>query len=278
MAENALASGRVAVFGQRWTVAFGLSLWLMGSALAQEREVVGMAFVEIPAGCFQMGSPMTEVHRDPDEGPVHEVCLDSFWMGKFEVTQGEWMRIMGRNSARFKLGENYPVEQVNWEEIQFFLQKLNARGEGFFSLPTEAQWEYAARAGTTTPFYFGGHILADTQANYNGKKPYGDGVKGVYRNSTIPVGSFAPNRFGLYDMHGNVSEWVQDWYCDHFYQTVEARQKNPICQDDSSGFHLLRGGSWYDEGRSLRVADRGWSTSDNRYASLGFRLAWSSSP
>ncbi|MEO5332783.1 MAG: formylglycine-generating enzyme family protein [Magnetococcus sp. YQC-5] len=239
----------------------------------EEREFVGIPFVRIPAGCFQMGSPITESGRDPDEGPVHEVCLDSFWMGKHEVTQGQWMVLMGRNPSHFKLGEHYPVEQVNWEDIQIFIQKLNARNEGHFRLPTEAEWEYAARAGTTTPFCFGSQIQADTQANYNGKTPYGAGPKGVFRHSTTQVGSFLANSFGLHDLHGNLSEWVQDWYCDDFYGSVEGRQKNPVCRNDASGFHLLRGGSWYDSAVNLRSADRGWSTSDNRYASIGFRLA-----
>ncbi len=267
------------VVGMPWMLlllilVFCLMTPLQAVAQIEEQMVAGMVFRLLPAGCFQMGSPVEELGRESDEGPRHEVCLDAFWIGQYEVTQGVWMQIMGRNPAYFKQGESYPVEQVSWQESHYFIQKLNARGKGQFHLPTEAQWEYAARAGETTPFAFGRLIDSTTQANYNGTLPDGLASKGIYRQTTTAVGHFLPNAFGLYDMHGNVSEWIHDWYCANFYQSDQATQKNPVCKDDSSGFHVLRGGSWYDEAKYLRSADRGWSSSDNRAMAIGLRLVW----
>ncbi|MBF0341274.1 MAG: formylglycine-generating enzyme family protein [Magnetococcales bacterium] len=239
----------------------------------EERVAAGMGFVRLPAGCFQMGSPADESGRDEDEGPLHEVCLDGFWMQRREVTQGEWLRLAGRNPAHFALSEHHPVEQVSWEDVQGFIRKLNTLGEGSFRLPTEAEWEYAARAGRQTPYAFGATLDAGTQANFNGRQ--GQDEKGLFRQSTTPAGSFPPNAWGVHDMHGNVSEWVADWYCEGFYRWLKPGHKNPLCQDDASGFRLLRGGSWYDHAPHLRAADRGWSTPENRHATIGFRLVWS---
>ncbi|MBF0214507.1 MAG: formylglycine-generating enzyme family protein [Magnetococcales bacterium] len=251
-----------------WGACWGVPAWAEGPV--ETREFSGIPFVHLPAGCFAMGSPENEAGRDPDEGPVHEVCLDGFWIGRSEVTQGDWLRIAGRNPAHFALSEHHPVERVSWEDVQAFIRKLDALGEGPFRLPSEAEWEYAARGNVRGPFAFGASLSAESQANFNGHAGRESG--GVYRQSTTAVGRFPANGWGLFDMHGNVSEWVRDWYCEGFYRLLEPGRKNPVCLDDASGCHVLRGGSWYDEAIHLRLADRGWSTPENRHATIGFRL------
>ncbi|MBF0270743.1 MAG: formylglycine-generating enzyme family protein [Magnetococcales bacterium] len=242
----------------------------------EERLFAGIPFVHIPAGCFGMGSPAGEAGRDGDEGPQHEVCLNGFWLGRHEVTQGQWLRVMGNNPAHFALSEHHPVERVSWEETQAFIRKLDGLGDGPFRLPSEAEWEYAARAGSKTLYAFGATLDPARQANFKGHALRKG--EGVYRQSTTPVGHFPANGWGLFDMHGNVSEWVRDWYCPAVYREVEPGRKNPVCLDDSSGLRVLRGGSWYDEAIYLRSADRGWSTPENRHATIGFRLARSEGP
>ncbi|MEO5346333.1 MAG: formylglycine-generating enzyme family protein [Magnetococcus sp. YQC-9] len=244
---------------------------LQGGERPEERDFVGMPFVHLPGGCFVMGSPEGEFGRDLDEGPRHEVCLDGYWIGRHEVTQGEWLRVMDNNPAHFALSEHHPVERVSWEEAQKFIRTLNGMGEGVFRLPTEAEWEYAARAGSDTPYAFGTSLDAEQQANFREQGVFNPGK--VFRRATTPVERFPPNAWGLYDMHGNVSEWVADWYCDDFYTKLAPQQRNPICVDSAKGFRVLRGGSWYDKAVNLRSADRGWSTPDNRHVSIGVRLA-----
>jgi len=231
-------------------------------------SVSGIDFVWVPEDCFRMGSPESEEKRDSDEGPVHEVCLDGFWMGKYEVTQAQWEQVMGSNPSGFK-GNSRPVERVSWNDAQEFLKKLNVKaGKEIYRLPTEAEWEYAARAGTTTPFYFGATISTDV-ANYDGNYTYGSGSKGIYREQTTEVGSFPPNDWGLYDMHGNVWEWCQDWYESGYYS--KSPSKNP--QGPSSGtYRVLRGGSWYNFPYSCRSAYRFWCDPDSRVNNSGFRV------
>ncbi|CAK0765917.1 formylglycine-generating enzyme [Gammaproteobacteria bacterium] len=243
-----------------------------GVKAIKEREFSGIPFAWIPPGCFKMGSPELEKDRDAKEGPIHEVCLNGFWMGRYEVTQGQWQSVMGNNPASFQKGSAYPIENVSWEDIQLYLRTINAKENTRFRLPTEAEWEYAARAGTSTPFYFGTTLNADTQANYNGNYPYGEGPPGQYRKSTMPVGSFPPNAFGLYDVHGNVWEWLDDWYCEKFYSSLPAKQRNPECKDNASGLRILRGGSWNNDARLLRVAIRIGDPPQHRVSNYGFRL------
>ena len=236
--------------------------------------ITGMELVWIPGGCFQMGSPKGEEGRGPDEGPQHEVCVDGFWLGKYEVTQGQWQKVMGSNPSIFKKGDNYPVENVSWQDAQAFIKKLTAMngGQYTFRLPTEAEWEYACRAGTTTPFFFGETIGTD-QANYDGNHTYGKGKKGVYRERTTPVGSFPANAFGLYDMHGNVLEWCKDIYSDKAYG--KHQRSNPIYTgtDFRSGSdRVLRGGSCFNFPRHLRSASRIRGDAADRYYNVGFRL------
>ncbi|MCP4357867.1 MAG: formylglycine-generating enzyme family protein [Chloroflexi bacterium] len=239
-------------------------------AAGQERHdpVSGIDFVWVPEGCFRMGSPDSEAGRYSDEGPVHEVCVDGFWMGKYEVTQAQWEKVMGSNSSRFK-GNSRPVERMSWNDVQKFLKTLNGKaGKEIYRLPTEAEWEYAVRAGTTTPFYFGATISTDV-ANYDGNYTYGSGVKGVYREQTTEVGSFPPNDWGLYDMHGNVWEWCQDWYDSEYYS--KSPKKNP--QGPSSGeYRVLRGGSWVGNPAYCRSAIRNRIIPDLTNYNLGFRV------
>jgi len=198
---------------------------------------VNLELVLIPAGTFMMGSPETEADRRPDE-TLHEVTISkSFYLGKYPVTQAEWQTVMGNNPSHFK-GARLPVEQVSWDDAMAFCAKVKQQKSHAIRLPTEAQWEYACRAGTATPFHFGKE-LNGTQANCNGKYPYGTTTKGPYLKRTSAVGSYPANAWGLHDMHGNVWEWCSDWYGE--YPII--RNENP--QGPQIGvFRLLRGGSW----------------------------------
>ena len=208
--------------------------------------ITGMEFVYVPGDCFQMGCDESDVECSSDEKPRHNVCLQGFWIGKYEVTNAQWQTIMKHIPSNFQ-GANRPVEQVSWNDAQEFLQKLNATVGALhvtplqFRLPTEAEWEYACRAGTTTPFSFGETISTD-QANYNGKFIYGNGNVGVFRGQTTDVGSFPPNGFGLYDMHGNVWEWMADTYHEnHYGARKDGRAWGRL---DDKRAKTLRGGSW----------------------------------
>ncbi len=232
---------------------------------------VTLDLVWIPKGAFLMGSPADEQDRYHDEGPQHEVAFRrGFWLGKYPVTQAQWEAVMGNSPSRFKGDGRLPVEQVSWEDCQEFITKLNARVEGAFRLPSEAEWEYACRAGTTTPFSFGATLSTD-QANYNGNYTYGTGKKGVYRQRTTPVGSFPGNAWGVYDMHGNIWEWCED----DCHDTYDGAPDDGSAWADTprgSG-RVSRGGSCFSSPRFCRSADRGRSTPEFRSYDLGFRLA-----
>jgi formylglycine-generating enzyme required for sulfatase activity len=229
---------------------------------------LGAKFVLIPAGTFMMGSPSSESGRDNSE-TQHRVTINQpFYMQTTEVTQGQWKRLMGHNPSHFSsCGEDCPVEQVSWSDVQDFIRKLNSmEGTDKYRLPTEAQWEYAARAGTTTPFNTG-DCLGTEQANYDGNNPQTGCPKGEYRRKTMRVGSFSPNAWGLYDMHGNVWEWVQDWKGDYPSGSV-----NDPEGPSSGSYRVYRGGSWDNSARVCRSAIRLHSFPGNRYNGLGFRL------
>jgi formylglycine-generating enzyme required for sulfatase activity len=183
-------------------------------------------------------------------------------LGKYEVTQQQWMAVMGDNPSKFK-GRSNPVEQVSWDDVQDFIRRLNQKeGTNKYRLPTEAEWEYAARAGTTSTWSFG------DDASDTGRYAW-------YRdNRTHPVGQKQPNAWGLHDMHGNAYEWVQDWYDDGYY----ARSPGTDPKGPSTGaFRVLRGGGWGDSARFLRSASRSYNAPDSRPGDLGFRLAFSPS-
>ncbi len=218
---------------------------------------IGMEFVLIPAGTFQMGS--NDGRRD--ENPVHSVTISQpFYMGKYEVTQKEWKAVMGTNPSYFE-GDNLPVEQVSWNDVQEFIKKLNQKeGGNKYRLPTEAEWEYAARAGSSTTWHFG-----DNESQL-GEYAWYDKNSG---NKTHPVGEKKPNGFGLYDMHGNVWEWVQDWYGSGYYSnSPRTDPKGP-----NSGYDkVLRGGSWYGKSESTRSALRIYEVPKFWLIGFGFRL------
>jgi formylglycine-generating enzyme required for sulfatase activity len=230
---------------------------------------LGVKFVWIPPGTFMMGSPKEEKERKDDE-TLHKVTLTKgFYLGVDTVTQEQWMAVMGSNPSKFKGEKNLPVENINWNECQAFIKKLQQKDHKPYRLPTEAEWEYACRAGTTTPFYCGQTISTD-QANYNGGYAYGDGKKGVFRERSMPVGSFSPNPWGLYDMHGNVWQWCQDWLGQKYSKEDVV---DPIGTTGES--RVIRGGSWIDNPLECRSAYRGGSRPGLRHSLVGLRLAFS---
>jgi formylglycine-generating enzyme required for sulfatase activity len=231
-------------------------------------EGVSLELMEIPGGKFRMGSPETELERYKNESPQHEVTVPSFFMGKYPITQKQWREVakweqiekeLKPDPSRFK--DDYegidrwtrPVEEVSWSDAKEFCARLSQKTGREYRLPTEAEWEYACRAGTTTPFHFGETITTEL-ANYDGKNVYDDRVKGEYRRQTTPVGYFkVANNFGLYDMHGNVWEWCEDnWHRN--YENAPINGSAWIGQD--TGLKVRRGGSWYNESRNCRSASR----------------------
>ncbi|PPJ63544.1 Sulphatase-modifying factor protein [Cuspidothrix issatschenkoi CHARLIE-1] len=227
---------------------------------------VNLEMAAIPGGTFMMGSPENEAKRRHSENPQHQVTVPGFFMGKYPVTQAQYQAVMGTNPSYFN-GSNRPVESVSWNDAVKFCELLSQRTGKKYTLPSEAQWEYACRAGTTTPFYFGETITTDL-ANYDGNYTYASAPRGEYRRQTTDVGSFPPNAFGLYDMHGNVSEWCFDDWVDNY---------NNAPTDSSavtrlSNEKLLRWGSWFDHPGNCRsvcrfYADAGFGDDFN-----GFRV------
>ncbi len=215
---------------------------------------IGMAFVFVPGGCFQMGSNT----GDEDEKPVHKVCLDGFWIGKYEVTQNQWIKIMGKNPSRFQYGENYPVEQVCWNDVNEFISKLNQLTNISFTLPSEAQWEYAARSGGKAQTYAGGDDIDDV-AWYRSNSEF----------HAHEIGTKAPNGFGLYDMSGNVSEWCKDVYASNAYSTPLSNVPLIISKES---YFVHRGGSWVQKPGYVRTTYRQKFTAFYRYGDIGFRL------
>ncbi|RJP18416.1 MAG: hypothetical protein C4527_29220, partial [Candidatus Omnitrophota bacterium] len=222
-----------------------------------------LEMVLIPAGTFTMGSPSSEKDRDNDEGPQHQVTISKpFYLGKYEVTQAQWQAVMGTNPAKdYGVGNDYPVYNVSWNDCQEFIKKINGLKQGEFHLPTEAEWEYSCRAGTTTRFYWGNDL------NYTEIKDYAWYYGNNNPRGTKEVGKKKPNAWGLYDMSGNVWEWCKDWYGDYENNT----HTNPTGPAGGS-YRVLRGGHWGDNARSCRSANRyGFSPGDADYL-LGFRL------
>jgi formylglycine-generating enzyme required for sulfatase activity len=254
----------------------------------EEAEIsVPEGFVQIESGNFIMGSPHEEPGRKSNEGPMRTIRLGGFFMGMFPVTQAKYEEVMGVNPSRFS-GPDLPVENVSWFDAIEFCNRLSLRdglepayiicisGEhrtvswnpyaNGYRLPTEAEWEYACRAGTFTPFSTGNNITTD-QANFDGNFPFNNNDRGAYRASTSPVGSFAPNPWGLYDMHGNVFEWCWDWYGVY----PSKAETDPIGAAFGTG-RVIRGGSWTDDGHFLRSATRNSANPSFRYIFGGFRL------
>jgi len=229
-----------------------------------------MKFSYCPAGSFMMGSPASEKDRTEDEAQVQVRISQGYWMGQTEVTQGQWKALMGSNPSRFK-GDDLPVETVSWEEAQAFIEKLNQSvplTSGWkYALPTEAQWEYACRAGTESVFSFG-DVLNGKQANCDGNYPYGTSTKGPNLEKTCDVASYQPNAWGLYDMHGNVWEWCRDAW--------DGRSKLAGGTDpmgDVGSLRVRRGGSWRNYANDCRAANRSGITPGYADDDVGFRLA-----
>ena len=235
---------------------------------------VTMQLVYIPPGEFMIGSPANEMRRLADENPQHPVSITrGFYMGVHEVTQEQYEAVAGRNPAQSKGAQN-PVECISWEQASEFCETLSARLGMSFRLPTEAEWEYACRAGTTTPFSFGETISTD-QANYDGDYTYGSGQKGAHLKKSVAVGGFPPNAFGLYDMHGNVWEWCRDWHEKDYYAT--SPQKDPE-GPGRARYRVLRGGCWGSPPWLCRSAARGGIFPKFMASNVGFRVAARPSP
>ncbi len=243
---------------------------------------IGMKLNFITPGEFLMGASEKEFDAGDDEKPQHLVRITKpFYLGVYAVTQAEYERMMGGNPSKFHPGEgggpNHPVEKVTWDEAVEFCRRLSELAEEkeqrrVYRLPTEAEWEYACRAGTKTAFH-NGPAISSLQANFQGKHPYGGAVDGPYLARTTPVGSFRPNNFGLYDMHGNVWEWSADYYSPTYYR--ESLVENPPGPNQGD-LRIVRGGSWFDYGYHCRAADRSPIPPDARYKNIGFRVAMGS--
>ncbi|WP_242067508.1 formylglycine-generating enzyme family protein, partial [Leptolyngbya sp. FACHB-711] len=242
-------------------------------------EIVSpLEMVSIPAGTFMMGSPKDEVDRPPSESPQHEVSVPTFFMSKYPITQSQWRFVSGLpqvnrnlapNPSNFK-GGNRPVEQVSWYEAVEFCDRLSAYTGREYRLPTEVEWEYACRAGTTTPFHFG-ETIAPELANYDSSRTYNDGPQGKRRGETTPVDHFGiANAFGLSDMHGNVWEWCLD----HWHDSYEGAPTDGSAwiSEDENASRVLRGGSWDGTPWSCRSACRTDLSPDTRYSPFGFRV------
>jgi formylglycine-generating enzyme required for sulfatase activity len=231
---------------------------------------ITLDMVQIPGGSFMMGSPESEKGRYESESPQHQVNVPGFSMGKFVVNQEQYQEIMGNNPSSFS-GAKRPVENVSWNNAVEFCQKLSQKTGREYRLPSEAEWEYACRAGTTTPFHFGETITTEL-ANYNGTDTYASEPKSKYFPQITDVGSFPPNAFGLYDMHGNVWEWCQDDWHENY---IDAPKDGSVWTSQSGNLKRLRGGSWGYNPAYCRSASRFDSNLDNHYLHIGFRVVCS---
>lgn len=215
-----------------------------------------------------MGSPESEAERGSNEVQHPVTLTQGFWLTDTACTQALWQAVMNDNPSHFTGDPGLPVESVSWLDVQQFIERLNALFPDLQAkLPSEAQWEYACRAGTQTPFSFGGNVTPN-QVNYHGNYPYADGGEGLYRGGTAPVKSLPPNPWGVYEMHGNVWEWCADWYGDYLHEAVI----DPV-GPDQGGLRVVRGGAWASDARHTRSAYRDEYWPDRRSSGLGFRLA-----
>jgi formylglycine-generating enzyme required for sulfatase activity len=231
---------------------------------------VTLELVAIPAGGFLMGSLPGQGFED--ERPLHSVRLPAFWLGQYPVTQAQWQAVMGRLPPCRGRGPHRPVDRVSWHAAQAFCRRLAELTGRAYRLPSEAEWEYACRAGTTTPFYVG-ETLTTGLANYVGLHLYRAEPEGVYRHGTTDVGTFPPNAFGLYDMHGNVWEWCADaWHDDY----TGAPPDGQAWKQRDAAVYVLRGGCWHDPPGLCRSAARLRQRATEGEDYFGFRVALSS--
>jgi formylglycine-generating enzyme required for sulfatase activity len=290
---------------KRFHPVLGLALALgSASAFLQEEQLAGapapleqkakpftnsvkMKFAPIPAGRFTMGSPRGEKGRNPDEAP-HEVEITRpFHLGVYEVTQEQYRAVMGANPSHFSpVGRgsdavagrdttSFPVEQTSWHDAAAFCVRLSAlpaekEARRRYRLPSEAEWEYACRAGTSTPFSRG-RSLSSTAANFIGERPYGKAALGPYLKRTAAAGSYGKgNAWGLFDMHGNAWEWCADWYGEDYYKSSPKRDPRGPARGKE---RVVRGGGWGSAGQTCRSACRGQTTPGTRTYAIGFRVA-----
>jgi formylglycine-generating enzyme required for sulfatase activity len=246
---------------------------------------IGLDMISIPGGIFLMGSPENELERFESESPQHEVIVPNFYMGRYPITQAQWRVVAQWEPVERKLDPdpshfkepyegqerwNRPVENVSWNDAKEFCARLSKRTKRNYRLPTEAEWEYACRAGTKTPFHFGETITTDL-ANYDGNSVYGQGIKGEYRQQTTPVGYFqVANAFGLYDMHGNVWEWCEDdWHPNYEGAPTDG---SAWLSSNKKTSKVRRGGSWLDYPWDCRSAFRNSFGPGFRNGYIGFRV------
>ncbi|ABK43960.1 protein of unknown function DUF323 [Magnetococcus marinus MC-1] len=218
-----------------------------------------MRFIRIPGGCFNMGSNQ----GDDDEKPIHRACVDGFWLGQFEITQAQWKLVMGSmsNPSKQKVSNENPVNNISWFDTREFIERLSQLSGEKFRLPSETEWEYACRSGGKDEQWSGSSVPHSVAwVSRPGEKLTG----------TQPVGRKAPNGFGLFDMSGNVYEWVNDWYDPNFY--ANAPERNPVSQNSDTELRILRGGAWLTGAKQSRCADREWLTPDQWFDVTGFRL------
>ena len=256
----------------------------VGGKAGEERDIFGLKFCWCPPGKFTMGSPPDEPERRPGEDQVEVTLTKGFWMAKYEATQGQWKRVMGKLpgelTAELPEGDDYPVGNVNFAETEAFCHKLTELGrqsgdlpkDWEFRLPTEAQWEYACRAGTTTATAFGDK-LSSKQANFKGK-PYNGAEQGPSLNGAAKVGSYPANAWGLHDMHGNTFEWCRDWYHAKLPGGVDPDLSGVqgTVNRDGTYSRVRRGGAWTDDGWPCRSACRLRFEPERRYDHIGFRI------
>ncbi len=283
----------------------GYREWLTPAKQAKAKEGESLTMLWMPPGRFLMGSPADEPQRNDAEGPQHEVRLQGFFMGQTPVTQAQWQAVARwrpsagqgpwseqldpdpvskvRGSKGFR-GAQRPVVNVNWDQAMAFCRRLSQRTGRHYTLPSEAQWEYACRAGTSTAFHFGATLTTEL-ANYNGEYTHGDGQKGVYRKQTTDVMNFPANAWGLHDMHGNAFEWCLDQWHDNYEgaphdgsawidddsDNINAKNIN-IKSYYSFGARLRRGGSWFIESDDCRSASRSYGHPDGVPINAGFRV------
>ena len=266
-------------FPPPWACAWGDDRFGLWAELEVNAVVQRLRWIE-PSE-FWMGSPEKEEGRDSDESPRHRVRLsEGFWLADTACTQAMWLAVLGRveNPSHFSDDPDLPVEQVSFDDVALFLHRLKIEfTEGCDAdLPTEAQWEYACRAGTETAFAFGDTITPQ-QVNYDGNYPYGNAAKGLYRERTVPVKALPANRWGLYQMHGNVWEWCDDYRRDYGRNDAETVGSvlDPAGQRGSGpvAHRAVRGGSWINDARLARSAYRDASLRGNRDDFLGVRFA-----
>jgi formylglycine-generating enzyme required for sulfatase activity len=265
---------------------FALEDPFLGARAGDEREIAGVKICWCPAGRFLMGSPRSEPERRPDEDQVEVSLSKGFWTGKYEVTQGQWHRVVGKLpgalTEELPEGDDYPVGNVNFAEAERFCQRLTEAGRKAgelpknweFRLPTEAQWEYACRASTTTATAFGDK-LSSKQANFNGK-PYNGAESGPSLGRAAKVGGYPANAWGVHDMHGNTFEWCRDWYHAKLPGGVDPdlydEKATATRNRTGDASRVRRGGCWADQGWPCRSACRLRFEPERRYDHIGFRV------